>query len=313
MKKNSLIFCLFFHLSNQFFSQTDSNNGNWQERVVFKKNTPEADYMIRVGDIDNLGFGWANQFNPFTGKSTDAHMYPWERDTSEILGCDMILLPSSMGKKNAPCSGDGYSGSFESLMQHFGKTTFPFQISLQGIDTAKINSVTMQLFVDDFQAKSFCTKYEVYLNSKRAPFAEKVLNALDQTGPIGKLITIVVPKDRISDFKTTTIDLLIDDKTTGAADGYAIDFIKILINPKILKYGVVSGKLINELTGKPIANANITCGNQLVKTNSLGQYKLTQVVPGLALISVEIKGKTEQNFTIDVEENSAIVKDLFVK
>ncbi|MBA2612638.1 MAG: hypothetical protein H0U95_11740 [Bacteroidetes bacterium] len=299
--------------SISLFSQTDNNNGNWKERNVFKTNTTEADFMVRSGDIDNLGFGWEDNFNPFSGKSTNSHPYPWDRDSTEILGFDMIMVVSSMGKKDAPCGGEGYSGSREALITTYGKTTFPLTVSLKEIDTSKIKSVIIQMFVDDFQARTFCSKFEAYINSVRAPYIEKSLNAIDQTGPIGKLLTIVVPKDKLKDFKAGKVELLIDDNTTGAADGFAIDFIKILINPKVLQYGNVSGKLINEATGKPIANASIQCGGQTVKTNALGQYKLLKVPSGLAIISVEVPNKPEQNFTVDVEENSSVIEDLMFK
>jgi hypothetical protein len=304
---------LVISYSISLFSQTDNNNGVWNERNAFKTNTTEADFMVRLGDIDNLGFGWDENFNPFSGKSTNPHNYPWGWDTTDVMGLDMIMVPSSMGLKDPPCGGEGYSGQRDELMQKYNKTTFPITISLKDIDTSKIKSIIIQMFVDDFQSKAICSKFEAYINSTRAPYIEKILNTIDQTGPIGKLITIVVPKEKIKDYKKGKIELLVDDRTTGAADGFAIDFIKVLINPKVLQYGNVSGKVINETTGKPIANANVQCGVQMVKTNAMGQYKLVKVSSGLALISVEVAGKPEQNFTVDVEENASVVRDLMFK
>ena len=312
MKKYFLFFIVNV-FSIHLTSQTDNDNGSWKERYVLKTNTAEADFMVRLGDIDNLGFGWENKFNPFSGRSTNAHIYPWDWDSTDVLGLDMIMVPTSMGKKDAPCGGEGYSSQQSVLMEKYGKTTFAFTVSLKGIDTSKIKNVILQMFVDDFQAKALCSKFEVLINSKRATYIEKVINSLDQTGPIGKLITITVPKEKINDFKTSDIEFLFDDNTTAAADGFAIDFVKILINPKVLRYGTVSGRVVSEATGKPLVNATVFFGTQVVKTNALGQYKLLKVNSGLAVISVEVAGKTEQNFTVDVVENTMVNQDLIFK
>ena len=54
----------------------------------------------------------------------------------------------------------------------------------------KIDSVLFQIFVDDFQAPSFHSHFQASLNGTRIPSLEQALNAVDQTGPIGKLITV---------------------------------------------------------------------------------------------------------------------------
>ncbi len=38
---------------------------------------PEADLVVRTGDINNLGFGWPAGFDPFSGESTPPHPFPW--------------------------------------------------------------------------------------------------------------------------------------------------------------------------------------------------------------------------------------------
>ena len=37
---------------------------------------PEADLVVRTGDINNLGFGWPKGFDPFSGQSTPGHPWP---------------------------------------------------------------------------------------------------------------------------------------------------------------------------------------------------------------------------------------------
>lgn len=89
------------------FAQTTANDGDWKSQYVKMQNTPEAEWMVRSGDIDNLNFGWEPGFDPFGGKETPSHAYPWDRNPKDTLGFDMIMLPSSMGKKDEPCGGDG--------------------------------------------------------------------------------------------------------------------------------------------------------------------------------------------------------------
>ncbi len=91
MKK--LLFLLAMLYSSQFIkSQTEANDGDWKLNYVALENTQEAEYMIRVGDIDNLNFGWPANFNPFCGKSTPRHKFPWQSIKEDIAGMDRIFV-----------------------------------------------------------------------------------------------------------------------------------------------------------------------------------------------------------------------------
>jgi OmpA-OmpF porin, OOP family len=284
-------------------AQNDNVNGDWKQRYVLKKNTQEAEYMIRTGDIDNLGFGFVKGYNPFSGKSTDPHQYPTERtDATEPLGYDLVMLGSSFTDDGN--GRDGYSAAREYLMTNFGKTNFELKVPMSGVDTSKIKNVTLQLFVDDFQAKEFGSKFEFYLNGTHYAGAERVLNALRQTGPIGKLITLNIPPERLKDFKRDTVRMLIDDKTTGLGDGYAIDFVKVLINPITISTGTVSGVVI-AANGTPVMDAVVSCGKIVsAKTKKDGKFVLTGVPTGHAMLVVQAPGKKEEDFTVDVEADT---------
>jgi hypothetical protein len=52
---------------------------------------PEAELLLRIGDIDNLGFGWPRDFNPFSGRSTPPHSFPWRRSPDDPSGTDRII------------------------------------------------------------------------------------------------------------------------------------------------------------------------------------------------------------------------------
>ena len=38
-------------------AQITPNDGDWSHRYVIMHNTPQAELMVRTGDIDNLNFG----------------------------------------------------------------------------------------------------------------------------------------------------------------------------------------------------------------------------------------------------------------
>lgn len=46
-------------------SQTVTSDNDWKAQGVSLRGTPEAEFIIRVGDVDNLGFGWPEKFDPF--------------------------------------------------------------------------------------------------------------------------------------------------------------------------------------------------------------------------------------------------------
>ena len=105
-----LLFCLCSVIlaSAPAFAQTTPNDGDWKSNSATLKNTEEGDVMIRVGDIDNLGFGFPQGFNPFTGRSTEIHPYPWQAKKEDVPGLDRITVGSMYGKKIQQCGGDGY-------------------------------------------------------------------------------------------------------------------------------------------------------------------------------------------------------------
>lgn len=311
--KNVILIILPALLPFLFPAQSDPSNGDWKQCYAMKEKTPECEYMVRQGDIDNLGFGWPAGFNPFSGKSTPAHAFPWERDSTELLGYDMIMVPSSTGKENpSSCGGDGYSGEKEPLRARYGQTVWEFAVPLSGIDTSKVKTISMQLFVDDFQAPVICSKFEATVNGIPFPALTRTLNGINQTGPIGKLITVKIPASLIKEFKKPEVKILIDDKTTGAPDGFAIDFIKIMFNPWKYLTGNYLGTLKDQL-GNPVAGATVECGELKATTDANGNFKFSGLVAGLNVMTVTAKGFPEKTISVDVEENQTTMEDLILE
>ena len=307
--KNSIIY--FFILSVIIFSvsvlaQTIQNDGDWAKQYVTLSNTPEADYMIRIGDIDNLGYGWAEGFNPFSGKSTDTHDWPYSIDPNDAPGTDRVMIPSSFVKnpdRGSGCLGDGYSSGDHKIYK-----TVPLQMPLDFIKDANIKSAALLMFVDDFQSPSTCSRFRVWLNKKRLQPAEKILDGIDQSGPIGKIIYIKIPEDVLPQLKANKLTISIDDSTTYAADGYAIDFVKLLINPKPYAYkGFLSVIVRSTANSEPIKNASVVVpefGSAV--TNYDGQARINDIYAGLVIADFSAEGFISKTQAFDVvagEEN----------
>lgn len=257
----------------------------------------EADLVVLVGDIDNLGFGWPEGFDVFSGQSTPGHSYPWEARADDAPGTDRIMVGTSY-RGNPPAGEDGYTGS--TARPGNWPEAIKMKYNLNGI---QVKAATLQMFVDDFQVPVWQSKMQVTINGKRAGFLEDVLNSLNQTGPIGKLITVQVPAAFLAEVAKGELEICIDDPTTGAGDGYAVDFVRLLINPYQYKYtGQVLGKVVDKETGNPLAGVILSAGQTIESlTIQNGSYLLKGVPAGLAVIKASKPGYLPQILTVNLE------------
>ena len=263
-------------------------DGDWAAKAVAFRNTPEADLMARTGDIDNLGFGWPSGFNPFTGQDTPVHAFPWTPESSDPTGTDRIMVPSSYNG-NPPHGEDGYvattsrpANNPESLVIEYGAA----------LGQVPVRDAWLQLRVDDFQAHLWGAQWQVLLNGSRAPFLEELLNALDQTGPVGKLVSVRVPDEFLPAVATGSLSMTIDDPLTGAGDGIAIDFVKLLVNPRGAAetgsiHGIVSDAESQMRLDQVLASAG---GMITMTTGPNGELAITNVPAGLLLLTLNKQG-----------------------
>jgi OmpA-OmpF porin, OOP family len=296
MKK---LFCsfLFYSIGSCLFAQrTTETDGDWSKQFLVLKNTAEADLMIRVGDIDNLGFGFAEDFNPFTGWSSPTHDFPWEVQKENARGTDRIMVPSSFKYGNG-FSQDGYTGS----TKRPGNTPFSIVIPLAEVKNVKIDSASLQLFIDDFQSPALESKFQVKINGLRFTEAEKIINRVNQTGPIGKLITFRLTPELLEKLTSDSLVIAIDDPVSKHGDGYAIDFVKLLINPRIIYQGKVQGRIIDATTREPIANAAAGVGEYgTAITDTEGNFTIENIPAGLTIIRGSAAGYSSDEKQVDV-------------
>lgn len=274
---------------------------NWSQPRFTTRDTTLADLVVRVGDIDNLGFGWPWGFSPFSGRSTPPHAYPFEPGERDPAGTDRILIGTGYDG-SPPDGGDGYSEVAQPT------ETIEMTTDLSGIN---VETVALMLFLDDFQAPRFGSRYQVTLDGERYPVMEDVLNALNQTGPIGKLVTVeILPgyHDLLDDGR---LALRIDDPTTGAGDGFAIDFVQLLVNPGTFpSTGTIRGRVTHAETGAPVPGVLVSSPLDAVETGANGQYVLPDAPAGLVVVRAAKPGFSSATEPVDLEAGTDVTVDL---
>jgi outer membrane protein OmpA-like peptidoglycan-associated protein len=308
---------------------------DWALKYERTENGPEADLVVRTGDINNLGFGWPQGFDPFSGNSTPSHEWP---DINKIPagapdGTDRIILGSAV----VAVPGDGYSGSIgacgtlrylttngpapppatvselEGTCKRERDLTAPNPIVLSvGRLPARIDSVLIQIFADDFQVRLMHSHFQVSLNGTRIPSLEYAINALDQSGPIGKLVSVQLLPEYWPLLNSGTAKLVIDDPTTHVPDGYAIDFVRILVNPHDFKYKVsLAVTVVDADKNTPIAAANVTAALESAATDQAGECQLTGIPAGLVTSTAVAPGYDENSVPVDLvagQRGTAIIQ-----
>ncbi len=290
---------------------------DWALKYERTENGPEADLVVRTGDINNLGFGWPQGFDPFSGNSTPSHKYPWDPRPDEPDGTDRIMLGSAVDPTEAlrdirhynSYSSDGYSGILSDCeMLSPNQICKPRQDSMPqplslivGKLPPKINAVLIQLFADDFQAAIFRSHFQVSLNGTRIPSLEYSINSLNQTGPIGKLVSMKLLPEYWPLLASGEVKLLIDDPTTKMRDGYAIDFSRILVNPHKFKYEVsLAATVVDADKHTPIPGASVTAGLQSANTDTRGKCQLSGLPAGLVTATGAAPGYDENSVPVDL-------------
>jgi outer membrane protein OmpA-like peptidoglycan-associated protein len=286
---------------------------DWALRYERTEGGPDADLVVRTGDINNLGFGWPKDYDPFSGKSTPAHPFPWLPKPGSPDGTDRMLLGSAVTPTDYiehPFAGEGYTSSILRPCKESPDASIckgrqdsmpqPIVLSMGGLPP-KIDAVLFQIFVDDFQAPSFHSHFQASLNGTRIPSLEQALNALDQTGPIGKLITVNLLPEYFPLLKSGTVKLLIDDPTTHAQDGYAVDFVRILVNPHKFQYLVSVAVTVKDWDkNTPIAGATVTAALQSVATDASGKCELRGLPAGLVVATAVAPGYDANSAAADI-------------
>lgn len=260
---------------------------------------PEAELLVRVGDIDNLGFGWPAGFDPFTGRNTPVHPFPFHPEADDPPGTDRIMVVSG----NTGASGDGYV--YESRRPDNLPQPLVFEFDLGAV---QVTTVALQLFVDDFQSSRFGSRYRVWLDGEEAADLAVTLNALDQTGPNGKLLTLQLLPEFLDLVRDGRLEVRIDDPDNNAGDGFAFDFARLLVNPKGYRHaGTVAGIAVDSTEGKPLAGVLVSASNvRQALTGADGRFVLEQVPAGLVVTTGSKAGFSPDSEAADLVSGESV-------
>lgn len=295
MKMTSLLLSGLLIFTNLSAQRSTATDGDWSLQYLVLKNTAEADLMIRVGDIDNLGFGFDAEYNPFSGHSTWSHAFPWKPDPANATGTDRIMVPTSY--KYGAYGSDGYTSS----TARPGNNPQTIRLPLAALKGQKIDSAALQLFIDDFQSPSMGSKFQVKINGLRFTEAEKMISRIDQTGPVGKLITIRLTPELLQKLSADSLVIAIDDPLSKVGDGYALDFVKLLINPRLLYKGNITGRIIDLETREPIPGALAAVeGIGITVADAEGNFTLENIPAGLNIVKGSHAGYASDEKQADV-------------
>ena len=273
----------------------------WPQVNATTRDGPEADLVVQLGDIDNLGFGWPEGFTPFSGRSTPAHAFPYQPEADDPSGTDRIMVVSGYGKGAG--ARDGYT--YETSRPDNQPRPLVLSFDVQGLE---VKSAALQLFVDDFQSRSMGSRYRAWLDGRETTDLPVVLNSLDQTGPIGKLLTIQLLPEYLDLLADGKLEIRIDDPDNDAGDGYAFDFARLLVNPKGYRYsGTVRGTAVAAGSGEPLAGVLVSAANvRQALTDAQGKFELTQVPAGMVVTSGSKPGYTGDSEASDLEDAQTV-------
>lgn len=262
----------------------------WDQPNFIAYNTELAELEYRYGDMDNLGYGWPVGFDPFSGESTPRHDYPFYPEPDDPAGTDRIMVISGYEYDKTtfskPNKVDGYTKSTERPYN----LPEPLKLSfdLRGM---KVKHALLQLFLDDFQPATYHSRFQVWINNREAIWISSYLNELKQGGPIGKLLSVQVLPEFLNEVEAGKLTIRIDGPDTNSGDGFGVDFIRLLVNPKSIPVSALAGKVINAKTKAPIEQAMVkVSGGREVQTGAEGLFQLSDVPMGMVVIQAAAAG-----------------------
>jgi Mg-chelatase subunit ChlD len=264
------------------------------ERVV---DGPEGDVVIRVGDIDNVGVGFEPGYDPFSGANTEPHEWPRKPEADDPPATDRMLIGSHLAKNyDQAGGGDGYHQSVELP----SGVVPPIVIPVAPL-TTPVRQALVQIFIDDFQSPSFQSRWQATLDGQPLPLWDRVFAHIDQSGPIGKLVSLRVPEAMLPKLaQAPSVSLLIDDSTTVAGDGISIDFVRLMINPIIINPVDVVITVISAETYDPIPNAMVQSALAEGLTDADGRLTLKGIPAGLVVALADASGFEPGTGSVDV-------------
>jgi hypothetical protein len=273
-----------------------STEGEWSAGSVELSDTEEAAWSIRMGDIDNMNAGWRIAFNPFKGGRARELPIAWETNVEDSAGTDrvMVIRGSRLGDEfstHAPQN----DARIEPVTMNF----LPPQI--------EIGTLHLQCFVSGLDQRSGGTPYSLLLNGQSFPEIDEQLRALDIPDRQGAMLTLRLPRAAHSLMQSGRVELVIDASEPAAANGYAFDFVRLLINVRQFTHtGSIIGTVRDGKTATALNGARISAQGRTTTTDRDGRYRLDGIAAGVAVLIVEPPGLARQLRAVELTAGGAV-------
>jgi len=279
----------------QRFSMPETErDGAWSAKGASLWNTPEAAQVVRVGDIDNFGFGWQAGATPFQGRTlrerpglwTNPEDLPDGRGLSEDPpGTDRLQAGTGVpagAEHHAPGEPGYYAVTAEAA-------EFDFIPAVEAPER-----ILLQLYLAGFDAERAGGRYVAELDGEPAPFLEKALNRVRVADEGGRLLTVAVPAEWHGRIASGRFRLRIDHRPspeTETAEVYAVDFLRLLIDP-VTDPGALElkGRILPVRGYGGLEGARARCQGREVTTDPEGRFRLDGLCAGLSPLEADGAG-----------------------
>ncbi len=290
----------------QRFNMPDTHeDGQWSAKGNGLVDTSEAAHVLRLGDIDNFGFGWQAGATPYQGRRLRERPLYWKNPED---------LQSGRGRSEDPAGTDRmYAGTrffekpsiyAETDPRYYYLAPEPLTFSFTPM-LAEPKNMLLQLFLAGFEAPRNGSHFVAIINGEDAPFLTSALNQINLADSGGRLLTLRVPKSWYPVLNTGTFTLLIDEvaKDLQVPDAYMIDFARLLIDPKPSGRGTNLHVNVLPPSGyQPLEGVKLTLQDQEKVADEKGKSSFDYLYPGLSLLQAEHKGGSLSH-VISLQEN----------
>jgi len=256
------------------------NDGDWAEQHIEIVNTEEAELIVRAGDIDNMNAGWRIAYDPFSGERSRELPSKWEVAELDVAGTDRVMVVGG------PRQGDVFASSLapeeffvEGVMSRF-------------VPPPEIRSVHLQMFVSGIEQKKSATDFRFFIDGEEAEEISAQLRTVGVEDGEGALLTFRVPFRFNTAFESGEVNLELNADQPMRSNGFAIDFVKILINKTgFQRTGEIEGTVMDKARKRLVKGAMVSAQGIEVKTDAQGAYRLKGVAAGQVVVKVAMDGE----------------------
>lgn len=240
----------------------DDAHGDWS-LDTFAGPSTVAEYVVRVGDIDNFSTGWDLAFRPFYGKPARAFKQA-KTEPDDPEGIDLDQWPAA--DKDDPDAGSAI---------RLGANFFP----LAEVDAARIT-----LFVG--RTAKGDAPLTATLNGQDAPFIAEALMASKVPVGEGRLINLAVPQAYLQDLALGSFVLTLAHEP-GDTPYFAVDFAACYLNPGDLHPRAtvsLTGQVVDRRDGVPLSGLVVQAAGHTIKTDDQGRFTFTKLPAGHTIV-----------------------------